>query len=277
MLIDLSSNNHTGVLFNWQQIKDAGVTGVMVKATQGNTYVNPYLLMDVRDARNNGLDAGVYHFYQSGLGWSEQAKHFQQNGIDQFKNNELNLLPANDVEQEPVSAIEVESFNAQFPNGIMLYINRSMYDAIHRSGSKYTWLAYPGWTNDIKVGPEVALIQNGTSVISGIPNVQVDTDLVLIDIRVKETVVMPKLNAPIVAAAECSTGGYWMVAADGGVFALGCDEYGSMGGQHMDSPIVNIIASNSGKGYALIGADGGVFSFGDFEFKGSLPGLGFTL
>jgi hypothetical protein len=37
--------------------------------------------------------------------------------------------------------------------------------------------------------------------------------------------------------------GYWEVAADGGIFAFGdAGYYGSMGGQHLDAPVVGIAA-----------------------------------
>jgi hypothetical protein len=65
--------------------------------------------------------------------------------------------------------------------------------------------------------------------------------------------------------------GYWMVAADGGVFCFGDAEFhGSMGGQPINAPIVGVARTRSGGGYWLVGADGGIFSFGDAEFFGSM-------
>ena len=62
-------------------------------------------------------------------------------------------------------------------------------------------------------------------------------------------------------------GGYWLVAADGGVFSFGhAGFFGSMGGKHLDAPIVGIAATPDGGGYWLVAADGGVFSFGDAGF-----------
>ena len=62
-------------------------------------------------------------------------------------------------------------------------------------------------------------------------------------------------------------------AADGGVFAFGdATFYGSMGGQHLDAPVVGIASTADGKGYWLVAADGGVFAFGDAGFDGSMGG-----
>jgi hypothetical protein len=67
--------------------------------------------------------------------------------------------------------------------------------------------------------------------------------------------------------------GYWLAAADGGVFAYGnAHFFGSMGGQHLNAPVVGIAATPSGGGYWLAAADGGVFAFGDAQFFGSMAG-----
>ena len=46
--------------------------------------------------------------------------------------------------------------------------------------------------------------------------------------------------------------------------------YGSMGGQHLNQPIVGVSATPDGKGYWLVASDGGIFSFGDAQFYGSM-------
>jgi len=88
------------------------------------------------------------------------------------------------------------------------------------------------------------------------------------------TLTVTGLNAPVVGMAQDSgSGGYWLVAADGGVFAYGNAQfYGSMAGQALASPIVGITSSADGGGYTLVAADGGVFCFGDATFYGSVPG-----
>src|SRR5664280_1688899 len=80
----------------------------------------------------------------------------------------------------------------------------------------------------------------------------------------------PSLQSGQLMSAPAAGGGYWMAASDGGVFAFGdAPFYGSMGGQHLNSPIVAIQSTPDGKGYWLIAADGGIFSFGDAPFYGS--------
>jgi len=78
------------------------------------------------------------------------------------------------------------------------------------------------------------------------------------------------LNRPVVAmAVDASSGGYWLVAADGGVFTFGDAGYrGSMGGQPLNMPVVGMAVDGMSGGYWLVAADGGVFSF-DAPFYGA--------
>jgi hypothetical protein len=85
-----------------------------------------------------------------------------------------------------------------------------------------------------------------------------------------------RLNADLVSIAATPSGrGYWIAAADGGVFAFGDARFaGSIGGRPLAAPIVGIAAAPTGNGYWLVGADGGVFAFGDAVFHGSLGNPG---
>jgi hypothetical protein len=82
---------------------------------------------------------------------------------------------------------------------------------------------------------------------------------------------LPGLNAPIVGMAATPTGrGYWLVAADGGIFTFGDAGFsGSTGAMHLNAPIVGMAATPTGHGYWLVAADGGIFTFGDADFEGS--------
>ncbi len=72
------------------------------------------------------------------------------------------------------------------------------------------------------------------------------------------------------------TQGYWLVGADGGIFALGTALFhGSAGNLLLQAPVVGISSSPDGGGYLLVGSDGGVFSYGDTKFYGSMPALGY--
>ena len=74
-------------------------------------------------------------------------------------------------------------------------------------------------------------------------------------------------------AATPDDGGYWLVAADGGVFAYGDARFwGSMGAVHLTRPVVGMAVDTATGGYWLVASDGGVFSF-DAPFAGSAGAL----
>ena len=62
--------------------------------------------------------------------------------------------------------------------------------------------------------------------------------------------------------------GYLEVASDGGIFNYGASFHGSMGGKHLNAPIVGIAADTATGGYWEVAADGGVFAF-NAPFLGS--------
>ncbi len=81
---------------------------------------------------------------------------------------------------------------------------------------------------------------------------------------------VPAIASAHPAVATPVPAGYWEVAADGGIFGFGdAPFYGSMGGMHLNEPIVGMASTSDGKGYWLVASDGGVFAFGDATFYGS--------
>ena len=85
--------------------------------------------------------------------------------------------------------------------------------------------------------------------------------------------VVEHLNAPVVGmAASSDAQGYWLVAADGGVFSFGDAQFMA---QWEPTPRCTHRRHHrySGRpGLWLVAADGGVFSFGDAQFYGSMGG-----
>ncbi|MEZ5282526.1 MAG: hypothetical protein R2770_18870 [Acidimicrobiales bacterium] len=76
--------------------------------------------------------------------------------------------------------------------------------------------------------------------------------------------------------ATTSGNGYYMVGADGGLFAFGDATFrGSvpevLPGVTLDAPISAITVTDSGSGYRMVAADGGMFNFGDAAYYGSVP------
>ncbi len=84
------------------------------------------------------------------------------------------------------------------------------------------------------------------------------------------------LNQPIVGmAVDRQTGGYWLVASDGGIFSFNAPWHGSTGNLRLNKPIVGMTATASGSGYWFVASDGGVFSF-NAPFHGSTGNITLT-
>ena len=63
-----------------------------------------------------------------------------------------------------------------------------------------------------------------------------------------------------------------MVGSDGGIFSFGDAHFhGSMGNQHLDKPVIDLVPTAAGTGYWLVASDGGVFAF-NAPFRGSMGG-----
>jgi lysozyme len=75
--VDVSSWQHpNNEPIDWEAVAKAGFTFAIVKATQGDSYTNPWLRRDYDDAFAAGLLVGVYHFYDSTVEATKQAEHF---------------------------------------------------------------------------------------------------------------------------------------------------------------------------------------------------------
>ena len=81
--------------------------------------------------------------------------------------------------------------------------------------------------------------------------------------------------SPIVGAAATPDGdGYWLAAANGGIYVFGDARFlGSAGSLHLRRPIVAMAATPDGGGYWLVASDGGIFAYGDAGFYGSTGGM----
>ena len=80
------------------------------------------------------------------------------------------------------------------------------------------------------------------------------------------------LHLVVGTETDDATGGYWVVASNGGVFSFDAPFDGSAGALPLVRPIVGMAATPDGGGYWLVASDGGIFSFGDAPFFGSMGG-----
>ncbi|MEN8895592.1 MAG: glycoside hydrolase family 25 protein [Yoonia sp.] len=91
-IIDLSHHNEVAA---WDDVKNHGVSVVILKATDGGSYIDPKFVERRKLAKDLGFIVGAYHFYETNDTPEEQANWFIQN-VDLRAGN---LPPIIDIER----------------------------------------------------------------------------------------------------------------------------------------------------------------------------------
>jgi GH25 family lysozyme M1 (1,4-beta-N-acetylmuramidase) len=99
--VDVSSSQHSdGARINWPQVFDSGIRFALIKATEGNYYVNPYFAGDYSTAKGSRLYAAGYHFaIPSASDGASQADFFLDTAAD--SGSRATLPPVVDLEWNP--------------------------------------------------------------------------------------------------------------------------------------------------------------------------------
>ena len=92
--IDVS--NWSGSI-DWRDVADSGVKAVIIQASEGTFYRDPYLHEFYDGAKENGIKVGFYHFFNPGSSPtpSEQARYF----VDTIRGLDSDLKLVLDLEQ----------------------------------------------------------------------------------------------------------------------------------------------------------------------------------
>ncbi|CAK8053662.1 GH25 family lysozyme [Eupransor demetentiae] len=61
-VVDISSYNGVLSVSDFQKMRQAGVTGIVIKITEYTTYKNPYAEQQIQNAQAAGMKVGVYHY-----------------------------------------------------------------------------------------------------------------------------------------------------------------------------------------------------------------------
>jgi len=66
---------------DWEEVRAEGASFAIIKATQGDSYTNPWLKRDLAGARAVGMLVGAYHFYEVGVAPEVQSARFTESII----------------------------------------------------------------------------------------------------------------------------------------------------------------------------------------------------
>lgn len=130
--IDVSAHNGD---IDFAKVKNDGVSFVLVKATEGQNFRDSRFEENFRNASDNGLFVGAYHFFRFDVDGVEQARNF----MSVLKNKHLAFPVVLDVEEHgnpfiPVRSIVIRRLQDmideltinEYP--IMIYTNKNGYD-----------------------------------------------------------------------------------------------------------------------------------------------------
>lgn len=158
--IDISMHNGA-VDFN--ALKNGGINTVIIKATEGVDYIDPYLERHYKGANAHGLNIGFYHFMSEKTSPTQQARDFWK----AIKDKNFNILPCLDIEtnnmgrsRTGISDRCVEFLN-EFKNisGLDCMIYTGGYfgrDNLDNRVKKYPgWIAHYGVNKPMETGFEV--------------------------------------------------------------------------------------------------------------------------
>jgi lysozyme len=158
--IDVSSYQQR---INWQSVARSGqYSFVFIKATEGETYRDPYFRANWRGARSNGLPHGAYHFYTPSLPGAAQADNF------------ISAVPAESGMLPPVLDLEVSSQNRALTLREVKTFLAHLQERYRMQPIIYTDLAryseyikgnlenYPIWIGDALTPPQWSSINNWT-------------------------------------------------------------------------------------------------------------------
>lgn len=100
-----------------------------------------------------------------------------------------------------------------------------------------------------------------------------EADIDEIDIAIAPQLSLLTEESDLTTVDVSLPGGYYGLAADGGIFAFGdASFHGSTGNITLNKPVVAMAAQPGGGGYRFVASDGGVFAYGSAGFFGSMGG-----
>ncbi|MBY7004564.1 glycosyl hydrolase [Clostridium botulinum] len=158
--IDISMHNNN---INFAQVKNAGINVVIIKATEGIQYVDPFLNQHYQGAKAQNINIGFYHFMSEKTSPTQQAIDFW----NAIKGKQFNVIPTLDVETNNMgrSATQISNRCIEFLEKfkVLSGLNCMVYtggffgrDNLDSRVKKYKgWIAHYGVNTPMQTGFEV--------------------------------------------------------------------------------------------------------------------------
>lgn len=202
--VDVSSWQHpNGAEINWAAVRAGGIDFVMIKASQGDNYQNPYFAGDCHGAHTAGLIVGAYHFFESGAPADKQAEVF----LSALVGHVLELGVYLDWEPGPMPDYQVLNEYAPLLAAIEetrkpcgLYCDESWLETFRRLNLPIHKLWLGEWSG-LTGQAGVTIVQTLAAPVAGIEG-DTDTDLLLVTRGVNIPRPVPLQVAPVHEVAD---------------------------------------------------------------------------
>ena len=234
----------------------------LVVAASGNEAEGGFVPVSYPGACPKAMGIGALRYNGSRAPYSNAGCELSATGPGGDLSSNGRLFPRNGGAEDPRNGILQEAYDPgrNADNGFAFFFDSgTSMAAAHAAGAAAVLLA---------INPDLALVRRAMLASTrdlGAAGPDDEFGFGAIDLA-KAVAMVQSGNVP----APKETLGYWMVATDGGIFAFGNAGFlGSTGDLRLNSPIVAMARTVTGKGYWLVAADGGIFTFGDAGFFGS--------
>ncbi|HEX7355251.1 MAG TPA: GH25 family lysozyme [Mycobacteriales bacterium] len=169
-VIDISSFQHpSGASIDFAAVKGAGISGVVVKITEGTDYVNPYAAADVAAAKAAGLSVAGYLFLHPSEDPVAQAEYYLANGGSDLAGVALDCEDTDGLGWGAVCTAMQQCHDHLALVGakqVLAYLDESWYAATGISSWGWqVWLAEP---SDSSPTEPCQLWQYGQSAVAGV-------------------------------------------------------------------------------------------------------------
>jgi GH25 family lysozyme M1 (1,4-beta-N-acetylmuramidase) len=133
-IVDISSNNPHPI--NWRLLSQSGVSGIYIKNSDGDNYVNPYFASDTSNAEKVGIPYGGYDYAEPGRSSAAASARWfvEHDGADGT------LPPALDLEVNQLSGAASAQWAITWFDVVKSLTGRT---PILYTGGYYAWTAYP--------------------------------------------------------------------------------------------------------------------------------------